>query len=231
MRALPLAAALWLASLRPAAALGRADLEEVFSILLAHSGFDAGRPAPTKLVFVPPRKERGVLAEASASFVEAEPLNLLTICRTRGQAAFILGHELAHLVHRDNETLDRFTQELADDWFRKNAAKPASRFAEETRNSIEAFLRATEDRADETSQRWLSETVDPKTGAVFGADAAAQALELVREWREARRLPLRAASYASLEDRIAAAESRNRKSQDLPSPTLDRAVGPRFDGR
>ena len=240
------------AAAAPTGKLRREDIGEVFGALLAHSGYDAGASSttgrgPTMLVPVPPPKERGALAEAASarrpgesSRVYVEERGLLRVLKTRGELAFILGHELAHLVNKDDDRFDAALDGLFAEWnsgeggrLRESGASGA-----EIRSAREAFLKprvesaekALEDQADAKAQEWLGEVVDPRTGRVFGLDAACAALEAVKKDREAKHVHELPGPYASLGDRIAAAQ---RRADAARPKTTDLAplANPAYDGR
>jgi hypothetical protein len=176
-----------------AAGFRRADIEEVAGLLLKHAGYSA-----TTLVYVPPRTERGVLAEARPArgepsapiYVEERGLN--QVCRTRGQLAFLLGHELAHLVHKDAERTDAFSA-----WARAEGLG-----GDRLRQAEENFDRFMELQADAASLKWLGETADPRTGTPFPTASAEEALRNVLAWRATKGLPDFAPPKLSLEERI-----------------------------
>jgi hypothetical protein len=176
-----------------AVGIQRADIEEVTALLLKHAGYSA-----TTLVYVAPQAERGVLAEARPAkgepsariYIEERGLN--QVCRTRGQLAFLLGHELAHLVHNDAERADAFSA-----WARAEGLNGDGR-----RQAEQNFDRFTELQADAASLQWMKETVDPRTGQPFPSSSAEEALRGVLAWRAGKGLGDFASPRLSIEERI-----------------------------
>jgi hypothetical protein len=240
------------------------EIEEIFWIMLKHSGYDRnlgdqaawGKPARTQttLVFAPglgqvrhsPAEAMAantglnadrpanlgplpssldVVAHADhdASHVFVDETDLLELCQSRGELAFVLGHEIAHLVHHDHESFEKFRTGLVTSWFEnkgnelvdEGASKSAIFQAFESDNKVasDGFQRGFELGADAQARIWTAETEDPKTGKPFGEQAGVEFMDAAKKWLDARNLESDNSAHGSLEERALQLELQAAQSQ------------------
>lgn len=227
------------------------DIDEVFAVVLQMSGYDSnpndqasyGKPArrtPTKLVrdarLLKALGAAGALAAAAntgfntgprdnnlRSLVVIDSVAMRDFCQSRGQVAFILAHELTHLMRHDPEETEKNNKALFEAWYPANLSRYPEGTKEiailkdwekATERARAAFQKPREELADTDATQWIRTLKDPAANRPFEKDAGENALAAAREWLKALGEDDSDPFHGSVRERIAAL----RKKRPLMEP-------------
>jgi peptidase M48-like protein len=194
--------------------------------MAANTGLNADRPA--NLGPLPSSLDVVANADHGSSHVFVDETDLLELCQTRGELAFALGHEIAHLVHHDHESLEKFRVGLVTSWFEakgneladEGATKAAilQAFEKDNKGASDGFQHAFELRADAEAQKWVGETEDPLTHKPFGEQAGVEFMDAAKKWLDAKNLESDNTAHGSLEERATQLEVQAAQSSKGVAP-------------
>ncbi|MBI5211227.1 MAG: hypothetical protein HY927_14740 [Elusimicrobia bacterium] len=221
-------------------AVSAEDIQDVFDIILSYSGYDntlddqkpwgkprrekttgifksddasfrtIGSPAAAFSANTAQNRADSTGAMAKASHVFIHIPSMAQFNQSRSEVAYILAHEISHLMTHDPERLEKLSMDSFEKWCSDNpdpcsdgdAKKIVAKWDKATRAERVKEQRKMEEEADRNARQWLTTLIDPRTGLPFATDAGEQALKSAELWLKAKGEKLDDPEHGTLADRI-----------------------------
>lgn len=197
------------------------DIQEIFDVILHYSGYDNnlddqkswGKPRRGKTTGLFKSDEASLKAVAgspAAAFAANTGLNkgrelsgsshvfihipaMADMNQSRSEAAFILAHEISHLVMHHPEQLEKYNLDSLLAWCESrlefcsgaDTQRIVAAWDRATVADRNAFMRRIEAEADREARQWMTTVPDPRTGRAFAADGGEEALRSAEQWLKA----------------------------------------------
>jgi hypothetical protein len=197
------------------------DIQEIFDVILHYSGYDNnlddqkpwGKPRRGKTTGIFKSDEASLKAVAgspAAAFAANTGLNrggpmsgashvfihipsMADMNQSRAEAAFILAHEISHLVMHHPEQLEKHNMDSFMAWCESrlefcssaDTQRIVAAWDRATVDERNAFMRKIEAEADREARQWMTTVPDPRTGRTFAADGGEEALKSAEQWLKA----------------------------------------------
>ncbi len=197
------------------------DIQEIFDVILHYSGYDNdlddqkswGKPKRGKTTGIFKSDEASLKAVAgspAAAFAANTGLNkgreqsgsshvfihipaMADMNQSRAEVAFILAHEISHLVMHHPEQLEKYNLDSLLAWCESrldfcssaDTQRIVAAWDRATVDDRNAFMRKIEAEADREARQWMTTVPDPRTGRTFAADGGEEALKSAEQWLKA----------------------------------------------
>jgi hypothetical protein len=197
------------------------DIQEIFDVILHYSGYDNdlddqkpwGKPRRARTTGIFKSDEASLKAVAgspAAAFAANTGLNrggpmsgashvfihipaMADMNQSRAEVAFILAHEISHLVMHHPEQLEKYNMDSFMAWCESrlefcssaDTRRIVAAWDRATVDDRNAFMRKIEAEADREARQWMTTVPDPRTGRTFAADGGEEALTSAAEWLKA----------------------------------------------
>lgn len=217
-------------------AVSAEEVQDIFAFLLHNSGYDNslddqkswGKPTrgPTTGIFTSDEKSfrafggtpaaafaantginnKGEMAKASHVYIHIP--SMCDVSQNRGEVAFLLAHEMSHLMLHHPEQLEKHNMDSLTKWCESNDCdgdpkQVVAGWERGTRDERNAFQRDIEQQADREGRQWITSLTDPATGKAFSAEAGEDALKSAEQWLKAKGETLDDPNHGSLASRVA----------------------------
>ena len=202
-------------------AVAAEDIQEIFDVILHYSGYDNnlddqkswGKPRRGNTTGIFKSDEASLKAVAgspAAAFAANTGLNkgreqsgsshvfihipaMADMNQSRAEVAFILAHEISHLVMHHPEQLEKYNMDSLMAWCEDkidlcsgdDTKRIVAAWDRATAADRNAFMRKIEAEADREARQWMTTVPDPRTGRAFAADGGEEALKSAEQWLKA----------------------------------------------